>query len=36
MMRNLTRQLARMFHRLDDDTLDVTQFQSPQIDTAIS
>ncbi len=31
MMRNLTRQLARVFHRLDDDTLDVTQFQSPLI-----
>ena len=36
MMRNLTRQLARMFHHLDDDTLDVTQFQPPLINTAVS
>lgn len=34
-MRNLTRQLARMFHRLGDDTLDVTQFQPPLIITAV-
>lgn len=36
MMRNLTRQLARMFHRLGDDTLDVTQFQPQLIITAAS
>jgi hypothetical protein len=36
MMRNLTRQLARMFHRLDDDTLDVTQFQPPLIKATVS
>lgn len=30
MMRNLTRQMARMFHRVDDDTVDVMQFQ-PQL-----
>lgn len=35
MMRNLTRQLARLFYRLDDNTLDVEQFQPRLIGTAV-
>jgi len=36
MMRNLTRQLARMYHHMDDDTLNVTQFQPRLINTVAS
>jgi len=36
MMRNLTRQMARMLHRVDDDTLSIAQFQPRLIDMAVS
>lgn len=36
MMRNLTRQMARMFHRMDDDTLNVTQFQPHLMNSVVS
>jgi len=35
MMRNLIRQLARMFHRLDDTMLDVAQFQLQSINMTV-